>query len=187
MQLTRQATAKHAPKPDKRRTKIDPFAVAAIRLLILTGARLREILDAQWQHVDLERGVIFLPELKTGRKPRLSVRRRASGARVAPSHEGNPHIIPGEREGAPRADLKKPWAAVRKAAGLDGVRLHDSAAFLREHWRWRVAGPAHHRQAARPFPSRDNPSVCASRRGPAAARGRDNRRDNFSRDGRQKG
>lgn len=33
--------AKHAPKVDKRRTKLDPFAVAAVRLLILTGARLR--------------------------------------------------------------------------------------------------------------------------------------------------
>src|SRR5215831_12365226 len=55
-------TAKHAPKPDRRRVKLDPFAVAAIRLLIVTGARLREILDAQWQHVDFERGAIFLPD-----------------------------------------------------------------------------------------------------------------------------
>ena len=47
--------AKYAPKADKRRVKLDPFAVAAIRLLILTGARLREILDARWQHVDFER------------------------------------------------------------------------------------------------------------------------------------
>jgi integrase len=39
--------AKHAPKADKRRVKLDPYAVAAIRLLILTGARLREILDAR--------------------------------------------------------------------------------------------------------------------------------------------
>jgi hypothetical protein len=30
--------AKHAPKVDKRRVKLDPFAVIAIRLLILTGA-----------------------------------------------------------------------------------------------------------------------------------------------------
>jgi integrase len=39
----RKLTAKHAPKPDSRRTLADPFAVAAVRLLILTGARLREI------------------------------------------------------------------------------------------------------------------------------------------------
>jgi hypothetical protein len=40
------AKAKHARKPERRRVMLDPFAVAAIRLLILTGARLREILDA---------------------------------------------------------------------------------------------------------------------------------------------
>ena len=39
--------------------------------------------------------------------------------------EGNPYIIPGEKAGQPKADLKKPWAAVCKAAGLEGVRLHD--------------------------------------------------------------
>ena len=36
------ATAKHANKPESRLVKIDPFAAAAIRLLLLTGARLRE-------------------------------------------------------------------------------------------------------------------------------------------------
>lgn len=50
-------TAKHLAKPENRRVKLDPFAVAAIRLLILTGARLREILHAEWSQVDLERGV----------------------------------------------------------------------------------------------------------------------------------
>ena len=48
---------------------MDLYAVAAIRLLILTGARLREILHAKWEYVDFERGVIFLPDSKTGRKP----------------------------------------------------------------------------------------------------------------------
>ena len=31
--------AKHAPKAENRRVKLDPYAIAAIRLLILTGAR----------------------------------------------------------------------------------------------------------------------------------------------------
>jgi integrase len=61
--------SKHAPKESNRRTLTDPHAVAAIRLLILTGARLREILHARWEHVDIERGVIFLVDSKTGRKP----------------------------------------------------------------------------------------------------------------------
>ncbi len=45
--------AKHLAKPENRRVKLDPFAVAAIRLLILTGARLREILHAQWSQETL--------------------------------------------------------------------------------------------------------------------------------------
>ena len=117
--------AKHAPKADKRRVKLDPFAVAAVRLLILTGARLREILDARWQHVDIERGVIFLTDSKTGRKPVYLSAAALEVLAGLPRIEGNPHVIPGEKAGQPKADLKKPWAAVKKAAGLEGVRLHD--------------------------------------------------------------
>ena len=117
--------AKHAPKADHRRVMLDPFAVAAIRLLILTGARLREILDAQWSQLDLERGVLFLADSKTGKKPLyLSAAAQAVLGSV-PRVKGNPHIIAGALEGAPRADLNKPWRAVRKAAKLDGVRIHD--------------------------------------------------------------
>ena len=117
--------AKHAPKAENRRVKLDPFAVAAIRLLILTGARLREILDAQWSQVDLERGIIFLPDSKTGKKPvYLSAAAQAVLAAL-PRIEGNRHIVAGANDGAPRADLKKPWAAVTRAAGLEGLRLHD--------------------------------------------------------------
>src|SRR5262245_38925465 len=59
--------SKHTAKEYNRRTVIDLFAVAAIRLLILTGARLREILDAKWDNVDFERGILFLADSKTGR------------------------------------------------------------------------------------------------------------------------
>jgi integrase len=117
--------AKHAGKPDKRRTKLDPFAAAAIRLLILTGARRKEILDARWDQVDFERGILNLSESKTGKKSiYLSAAAQAVLASL-PRVAGNPHIIAGAIEGAPRADLKKPWAAACKAAGLRGVRLHD--------------------------------------------------------------
>ena len=85
--------AKHLPRESNRRRILDPFAVAAIRLLILTGARLREILDAQWSQVDLERGVIFLADSKTGKKSiYLSAAAQAVLAGV-PRIERNPHII----------------------------------------------------------------------------------------------
>jgi integrase len=117
--------AKHAAAPSKRRTKLDPFAVAAIRLLILTGARLREILHAKWEHVDFERGVIFLPDSKTGKKPIYLSAPALVVTAGLPRMQGNPFIIAGAKNGAPRADLKKPWAAVTKGAELPGLRIHD--------------------------------------------------------------
>jgi integrase len=58
---------KHAPKRENRRTIIGPHAAAALRLLLFTGARLREILHLKWEHVDLERGLLLLPDSKTGK------------------------------------------------------------------------------------------------------------------------
>jgi integrase len=117
--------AKHAPKTDKRRLKLDPYAVAALRLLLLTGARLREILHAKWEQVDVGRGVIFLADSKTGKKPiYLSAAAQAVLATL-PRLEANPYVIAGARDGAPRSDLKKPWAALTRAANLKGLRIHD--------------------------------------------------------------
>ncbi len=66
-----------------------------------------------------------MPDSKTGKKPvYLSAAALAILANI-PRIEKNPHIIAGAKEGAPRADLKKPWQAITKAAGITGVRLHD--------------------------------------------------------------
>lgn len=101
-----------------------PLAVAAIRLLIFTGARCGEILDLEWPQVNFERGEARLPDSKTGAKtlhlpaPALAV------LAELPRMAGNPRVIPGRAVGA-RPDLKHHWAIVRRAAGLDDVRLHD--------------------------------------------------------------
>ena len=47
---------------------VGPYAIAALRLLFLTGARLSEILTLEWSHIDFERELIFLPDSKTGQK-----------------------------------------------------------------------------------------------------------------------
>src|SRR6185437_15389231 len=36
-----------------------------------------------------------------------------------------PYVVPGDNPEQPRRDLKRPWDAVTKRAGLAGVRLHD--------------------------------------------------------------
>lgn len=61
--------SKHAPRGEEhRRTRIDGDVADAIRLLLFTGARLREILNLQWSQYDRQRGLLLLPDSKTGRK-----------------------------------------------------------------------------------------------------------------------
>lgn len=116
--------AKHLPKPENRRTFLDPVALAAVRLLILTAARLREVLHLRWSEVDSERGLAFLPDSKTGRKT-LVLSNAAVSLLESLQRTGSTYVISGGRNGQPRADLKKPWAALCRYAKLEGVRLHD--------------------------------------------------------------
>ena len=103
----------------------NPLAIAAIRLLLLTGARRGEILSLRWEYVDFDRAYLRLADSKTGQKliplgaPALSV------LKELPRVSGNPHVLPGSREGQPLVNIAKVWRAVRKAAELDDVRLHD--------------------------------------------------------------
>jgi integrase len=124
---TTKAKAKHAPKAENRLTVYSPHAIAAVRLFLLTGMRRREILDLRWSQVDLERGVLFLPDSKTGAKtvvlsaPALVV--------IEGLDRVGSYVIAGDSAGTdnekPRSDLAKPWRAVLKRAGLEKVRLHD--------------------------------------------------------------
>jgi integrase len=115
-------TAKHVPKTE-RFTKIAPSATAALRLLMFTGCRLREILHLRWEHVDIERGCLFLPDSKSGRKT-VILNAPALAVLNAMDRVG-PYVVPGDDPEQPRHDLKRPWDAVTKRAGLTGVRLHD--------------------------------------------------------------
>ena len=133
-------STKHAPKAENRRLRIDATAAAALRLFILTGARLREILHLTWDMVDLERGLLLLPDSKSG--DRTIVLNAPAQMVLAELPRIDRYVIPGKPrraapgrspESRPRADLKRPWQMVRKRAGLEAspenprlrVRIHD--------------------------------------------------------------
>ena len=100
-------------------------AIAAVRLLMLTGCRLSEIQKLRWEHVDLGASELRLPDTKTGAKvvylgdPAIAVLERID------RRDGNPWVIAGRNPGSHLTDLQHPWRRIRARAGLDDVRIHD--------------------------------------------------------------
>lgn len=103
-------------------------AIPALTFLLLTGARLREVLHLKWSYVDLERGLLLLPDSKTGKK--AITLNSASAAilgelKAKTDEKYGEYVFYGAVPEIPRSDLKKPWAAVTESAGLAGLRIHD--------------------------------------------------------------
>jgi integrase len=102
-----------------------PFVTAAIGLLVLTGARLNEILTLRWDYVDLENQVLRLPDSKTGAKLIYLNDAAIRLLRNMPRMAGNPFVIAGKNQGARLINLQNPWRRIRTAASLGDVRIHD--------------------------------------------------------------
>lgn len=101
------------------------FPVAMIRLLILTGARCGEIQTLKWSMVDLAGRRLNLPDSKTGSKVIHLSDRAVNELRRLERVKGNPYVIVGARDGKPLQNIRKPWSKIRKATGLEDVRIHD--------------------------------------------------------------
>lgn len=99
--------------------------IDAIRVLQMTGARLREVLNIQWDYLDLTNGQIHLPDSKTGRKTLfLSNKAKRYIGDIKPK-PNNPYVFPGQRQGSQLINIQKPWRLIRERAELSDVRLHD--------------------------------------------------------------
>jgi len=95
-------------------------------LLILTGARKSELLQAKWEDVDTEAGQLKFPETKRGQAHYIPL----TGPVLAvlgqiPKLEGNPYLFPGEGKEGHMINVTKPWARIRKAAGIEDINIHD--------------------------------------------------------------
>ena len=107
------------------RKGVSVHAVAAIRLLLLTGCRKGEILNLRWDEVDLGANELRLPDTKTGPRT-ISLSPEAAAVLAAiPRVAGNPHVIPGKVEGRPMRNLNDPWDLICERAGLEDARIHD--------------------------------------------------------------
>ncbi len=98
-----------------------PVAVAALRFLLYTGARKSEALRLKWAHVHGDRAV--LPDSKTGPRT-IWLASPARAVLAARSRRTNcPWVFASPCGGPVKVD--KAWNAIRKAAGLAKLRIHD--------------------------------------------------------------
>ena len=102
-----------------------PHAIAALRLLMLTGCRLNEVLMLRWDDVDRVAGEFRLRYAKTGvRMVPLTPTAKAvlAGIDRVP---GNPWIFVGRKPGVRLSNMTADWYRLRAQAGLDDVHIHD--------------------------------------------------------------
>ena len=109
---------------EERRDK-RPWTVAALRLLMLTGARGSEVLNLRWDEIGMlseEGSSARLGDSKTGPRTIWLGPEAARLLSTLTRREGDPRVFP---EDLTSSRLYTFWTGVREKARLQGVRIHD--------------------------------------------------------------
>lgn len=106
-------------------------AADAIRLQLLTGARIDEILNAEWTHFDLQSGVWTKPSHHTKQKrtEHLPLSNSAIDLlenRKKTRRNASDFVFLGRSSDGPIKDLKKFWKQVLISANIKDYRIHDN-------------------------------------------------------------
>jgi integrase len=105
---------------------LNPQLFSILHLLLLTGARVSELLNAEWRHVDLDRRAWHIPVTKTGKSRYVPLSQTAVSVIAAlPTFAGCPYLIPNPETLKPFVLIKHGWQKVRRDAGLPDLRIHD--------------------------------------------------------------
>lgn len=104
----------------------NPMLQHIVGLLLLTGARKRELLDAKWENVDLARRSWFIPTTKTGKPRHVPLSQAAIDIiESLPRYNACQWLVPNPDTLKPFVSIKNAWAYAIKAANLPGLRIHD--------------------------------------------------------------
>src|SRR5690606_41796705 len=88
-------------------------AANCIQLLLLTGCRLGEIQTLKWDYVDLEAGLLRLPDSKSGAKLVAIGQAVVEVLKTIPHDKTYPYVILGTVEGSNFTDKKMLWCRLR--------------------------------------------------------------------------
>ncbi|MEO7859215.1 MAG: site-specific integrase [Nitrospirales bacterium] len=104
----------------------NPYVRGAFFVSLLTGARRNEVLSMRWADLDMGQAVWRIPETKADRPHRIPMPAAVlEELRRLPRLEGNPFVFCGRWGQHHLVNVSKPWARIRKEAGLLDVRIHD--------------------------------------------------------------
>ena len=104
----------------------NPMLKYIVALLLLTGCRKRELLDAKWEEVSLDRKVWRIPTSKTGQPRHVPLSDDAIAVlNQVPRIEGCPYIVPNLKTRLPFQSIFHSWDTARRNAKLPDVRVHD--------------------------------------------------------------
>lgn len=107
----------------------DQVSANVVRLLLFTGARLREVLKAEWSQFDLEMGIWTKPSAHTKSKRVHRLALPAEAVAIVRAMQVDPlsdrWLFPGRDATKHRADFKRPWSAILSLAGIGHWRCHD--------------------------------------------------------------
>lgn len=111
---------------DVMKNEPNKVAVAAIQFLTSTGFRRQEALSARWENIDFERGMIYLPDTKSGKPRHVALNDSAIAVlRQLEEEKNGSWVFPGKDPAKPYVNLKKPLERLLAAAGLERIRPHD--------------------------------------------------------------
>ena len=97
-----------------------------VPMLIVTGARKREVLDARWEDVDLERRSWRIHTTKLGRARHVPLSDGAiSVLQSVPRIGGCAWVFANPKTQKPYVTVQGSWDTSRRAAGLADLRMHD--------------------------------------------------------------
>lgn len=97
-----------------------------VRLLLLTGARVSELLHAEWRHVHLDRRAWLIPTSKTGMARHVPLSKAAIDIiEQLPRFDDCPYLVPNPKTRLPFVSIKRAWQTARKQAGLPDLHIHD--------------------------------------------------------------
>ncbi|MCD6009916.1 tyrosine-type recombinase/integrase [Halomonas sp. IOP_31] len=104
----------------------NPLLPYIIAMLLLTGARKREVLDAQWSDLDRDKRLWRIEFNKTGRTRHVPLSQGMMALlKRLPRMAGNGYLFPNPKTGKPFVSIFHSWDTARKKAGLGDVRIHD--------------------------------------------------------------